>query len=110
MKKVLISVFALMAVLTMSAAPKAEDIVLENSHIKAVFDGKSGALVRLDDKNSGWNIMERRVLGQSFEILLPMEGKEMTDEDKRFNVVKGIEQKDPVIERTSDGVIFTWSD
>lgn len=109
MKKVLISVFALMAVLTMSAAPKAEDIVLENSHIKAVFDGKSGALVRLDDKNSGWNIMERRILGQSFEILLPMEGKEMTDEDKRFNVVKGIEQKDPVIERTSDGVIFTWS-
>lgn len=53
--------------------------------------------------------MDRAVLGQSFELLLPLEGKEMTEQDYRFNVVKGIEQQAPVVERSGDRIVFTWS-
>ena len=84
-------------------------ISLENDRIAATFDAKSGALVGLVDKASGWKIMDRAVLGQSFELLLPLEGKEMTEQDCRFNVVKGTEQQDPTIERTDDRIVFTWS-
>ena len=84
-------------------------ISLENDRIAATFDAKSGALVGLVNKASGWKIMDRAVLGQSFELLLPLEGKEMTEQDYRFNVVKGIEQQAPVVERSGDRIVFTWS-
>ena len=95
---------------SLSAAQKSgEDLVLENSRIKAVFNPETGALVHLEDKNTGWVIMGQEDLAQSFELLLPMEGAEMTDEDKRYNVVKGVEQSDPVIEASADHITFTWS-
>lgn len=95
---------------SLSAAQKSgEDLVLENSRIKAVFNPEAGALVHLEDKNTGWVIMGQEDLAQSFELLLPMEGAEMTDEDKRYNVVKGVEQSDPVIEASADHITFTWS-
>ena len=84
-------------------------ISLENDRIAATFDAKSGALVGLVNKASGWKIMDRAVLGQSFELLLPLEGKEMTEQDYRFNVVKGIEQQAPFVERSGDRIVFTWS-
>lgn len=83
-------------------------ISLENDRIAATFDAKSGALVGLVNKATGWKIMNRAVLGQSFELLLPLEGKEMTEQDFRYNVVKGIEQQAPVIERDGDRIVFTW--
>ena len=95
---------------SLSAAQKSgEDLVLENSRIKAVFNPETGALVHLEDKNTGWVIMGQEDLAQSFELLLPMEGAEMTDEDKRYNVVKGVEQSDPVIEASADKITFPWS-
>ena len=75
---------------------------MENKNVEVVFDAESGALLRMTDKHSGWEIMKREVLGQSFELLLPMEGSEMTDADRRFNVVKGIKQANPAIEKAGN--------
>ncbi len=76
---------------------------LENDRIKACFDSSTGALIRLIDKSTGWEIVERAPLGQSFELLLPL-----TDKDIRYNVVNGMEQKKPVIKRENNRITFTW--
>ncbi|MEG2061510.1 MAG: hypothetical protein RRY33_06605, partial [Alistipes sp.] len=86
-----------------------ETISLENDRISATFDAKSGALIGLVNKISDWEIMDRVVLGQSFELLLPLEGKEMTEQDFRYNVVKGVEQQPPIIEQDGNRIVFTWS-
>lgn len=83
-------------------------IVMENDCISAVFNPENGALVRLTDKHSGWDIVKREFLGQSFELLLPMDGPEFTDEDCGYNVVKGTEQEAPEVEYLGNGVAFTW--
>ena len=90
------------------ASREEKTLTLENQNVTVVFDAESGALIRMTDKNSGWEIMKREVLGQSFELLLPMEGPQMTDADRRYNVVKGVEQANPVIERVGNKITFTW--
>lgn len=108
-KRLIIFCVSLIIPALSSAGKTDEPVILENSGIKAVFDSNNGALIYLENKNSGWVITGQESLGQSFELLLPMEGPEMTDEDKRYNVIKGIEQAAPVIESSSDHVSFTWS-
>lgn len=83
-------------------------LTLENDRIAATFDARTGALIGLVNKATGWKIMDRVVLGQSFELLLPLEGREMTEQDYRYNVVKGVEQENPVIEQRNDCLVFTW--
>ena len=108
MKKTLILICALF--LCMSAFANKEDrcLVLENKYIEAVFDAKNGALVRITNKISGWKIMQREVLGQSFELLLPVEGPQMSETDCRYNVIKGVEQAKPVITQTNGKITFVW--
>lgn len=100
----------LIAVFQTFAAPayQREPLILENEYISASFDSESGAMIGLVDKTSGWNILERGMLGQSFELLLPMEGKEFTDEDRGYNVVKGVEQTPPEIEVGEGEITFIW--
>lgn len=57
-----------------SAHRKGGRIILENDSVSAIFDTATGALIGIADKISGWNMMRREVLGQSFELLLPLEG------------------------------------
>ncbi len=108
MKRLFLFVCLLLPV-TVLASRNNGGIVLENDKVKVVFDGGNGAMLYLESKAAGWVIMGRECLAQSFELLLPMEGREMTDEDKRYNVVKGIEQADPEIESDGSSVTFTWS-
>lgn len=94
---------------TFAATPfQREPLVLENEYVSVSFDPKTGAMTSLVDKTSGWNILEREELGQSFELLLPMDGPEFTDEDCGYNVVKGIEQGAPEVEYYGDSIAFTW--
>ncbi|MDR3217699.1 MAG: hypothetical protein LBU22_01750 [Dysgonamonadaceae bacterium] len=81
-----------------------EALILENNLLKAEFDVKNGSLIQLVNKATGWKIVDRASLGQSFELLVPL-----SDTDIRFNVVKGIEQKPPVIEKQTGGIVFNWS-
>lgn len=88
----------------------AETITLKNDRIEACFDTRNGALVKLVNKETGWKILNRKELGQSFEILMPLNGPEMSETDRRYNIIKGIEQKPPVIERKNKSIVFTWAD
>lgn len=107
-KKILFFCTVLFCTLTF-AGNSSKTLTLENDHIRVVFDSKNGALLKMTDKNSGWEIMQREILAQSFELLLPFEGVQMTDADHRYNVIKGLGQRDPVIEKKGNKITFTWN-
>lgn len=75
---------------------------LENEHLLAVFDASNGSLVKLVNKKSNWNIIYRGQLGQSFDMLVPLEWK-------RFHYVRGVDQSPPEIEATAGKITFTWN-
>lgn len=84
-------------------------IVLENARMKAVFDRRNGALVQLADKQTGWKLVEREKLGQSFQMLVPVEGAAVPfAQEMRFNNIEGVEQSAPEVECTRDSVTFVW--
>lgn len=92
----------LMSVLLMGQKIDAKEYLkLENENIKVIFDSK-GSLVQLTNKQTQWNIVNREPLGQSFEMLVPLE-------QRRFHNILGKEQKNPEVEATADKIIFTWS-
>lgn len=92
-----------------SAHRKGGRIILENDSVSAIFDTATGALIGIADKISGWNMMRREVLGQSFELLLPLEGGPMSEGDCRYNVIRGVEQTSPVIEQSGGKLTFVWT-
>ena len=102
MRKKALLACALLFSTSLLATEAGKTLTLENKNVEVVFDAESGALLRMTDKHSGWEIMKREVLGQSFELLLPMEGSEMTDADRRFNVVKGFKQAKPAIQKAGN--------
>ena len=101
MRKIFFAWVAFIIVMSLSAQEK---LLLENEVLKAEFDAKNGSLVHFVNKQTGWEIVNRASLGQSFELLMPL-----TDKDLRFNVVKGINQRNPVIEQLPDKITFTWA-
>ncbi len=109
MKKKIVLICTLFLCVSVFANKEGKWLVLENEYIEAVFYTKNGALVRMTDKNSGWEIMRREILGQSFELLLPLEGVQMSDADCRYNVIKGVEQAKPLIEQSNGKITFVWS-
>ncbi|MDP7740770.1 MAG: DUF6259 domain-containing protein [Lentisphaeria bacterium] len=77
-------------------------IVVENEHLYAEFDGRTGAMTRLTGKDTGWDIQRRPELGLSFSMLLPLP-------DRRNNQINGNDQDAPQIERPDESsVVLTW--
>jgi hypothetical protein len=110
LRKGAVMIILMSAIIPSQAGGKAgKSIILENDVVKAAFDQKSGALLHLENKASHWTIMDRGELAQSFELLLPLDGAEMTDEDIRYNVIKGTEQSSPEISSTSSSITFKWT-
>lgn len=91
------------------AKQKEGHVILENESVSVVFDAVTGALIGITDKISGWEIVQREVLGQSFELLLPLDGTPMSERDCRYNVIKGIDQSKPIIERDDKSITFVWT-
>ena len=88
---------------TQTAAGKpAEELKLENDHLSAVFDPSNGSLVKLTNKKTGWNVISRKQLAQSFEMLVPLKWK-------RFHLVEGNDQLPPKIETSENKITFTWT-
>lgn len=79
-------------------------IVLENEKIRAEFDPRTGALVELLARDTGWAVQRRHELGLSFQMILPLP-------QRRNNPIMGNEQDAPEID-TPDAstVTFTWRD
>lgn len=93
MKRILIYFFLLFAVTDLFAQ---KTVVLEDARIKAVFDCRNGALVQLTDKMNSWDVVRRQHLGQSFQMLVPIEGDAVPfEKEVRFNNIDGIDQKAP---------------
>lgn len=97
MKKYIVSFFILLSVTTSAQQP----LKLENENILAEFDPGSGALIHFENKQTGWTIAQRPALGQSFEMLVPLK-------EKRFHLIKGIQQKNPTIAQTGNSISFQW--
>ncbi len=74
---------------------------LENDKILAVFDPSNGSLVKLVNKETNWNIVGREQLGQSFEMLVPLE-------ERRLHYINGKEQAAPTVQKTENSISFTW--
>ncbi len=82
----------------------AGEVILEDSALRAVFDGDSGALVRLENKRSRWAIERRPELGRSFRMHAPLPGR-------RDNFVLGQKQHTAQAERLSDHQLrLRWKD
>jgi len=80
-----------------------KELALENEHLKVVFDGETGALLSLSNKQTGWHIQKRPELALSFELLVPAP-------EKRNNPVLGTRQK-LVSSKISDdkkSISFIW--
>ena len=78
-------------------------ITLENSALRLEFAHETGALVGLSAKETGWEVLNRRHLGLSFQLLLPLPRR-------RNNPVYGEKQKVSTVEVAADGqsVNFAW--
>jgi len=80
----------------------AGELKLENDHLLAVFEPSNGTLIKLVNKKTGWNVIYRKQLGQSFEMLVPLKWK-------RFHLVEGNDQLPPKIEASGNKITFTWT-
>lgn len=79
-------------------------IVLENDSVKLLFDKSNGALVEFENKATGWKIQDRRELGLSFSLMVPLP-------ERRSNMVYGNKQKlvSYKLLKERREIIFKWS-
>lgn len=96
-----IYIFLVMGLMLTGMCCAQKQLKLENENVKAVFDPANGSLISFVNKKTGWNIVNRKQLGQSFEMLVPLEGR-------RFHNVRGVEQASPKTETTANRIVFTW--
>ena len=71
-------------------------LTLKNKHITATFDEKTGALVELISNKTKWRIQNRKELGLSFRMLVPLP-------NRRNNLVQGTKQKCSSFKLSGDG-------
>lgn len=78
-------------------------ITLENDALRLEFSRESGALVGFTDKQSAWEVLNRRHLGLSFQLLIPLPGR-------RNNPVYGEKQQVSTVDVAEDqgSVTFGW--
>jgi len=79
------------------------DLRLENEWIEAVFDGRSGAMLALTNKKTGWRLQGREKLAMCFRMLVAMP-------ERNNNPVLGEKQILSAVRRSEDGqtLVFTW--
>jgi Domain of unknown function (DUF6259) len=80
------------------AAAIAGEVVLQDSDLLVAFDRVSGALTRMEQKQTHWMIERRPALGASFRLLVPLP-------HRRANFVLGQKQRAAGIEKISDNQI-----
>lgn len=94
--------FFILCIVVLTVPVKSQDLLkLENDKILAEFDPSNGSLIRLVNKLTNWNIVERKQLGQSFQMLVPIP-------DRRYNNINGLEQLAPQIKTNYNKIEFTW--
>jgi hypothetical protein len=99
-----ISALAGNADLSAEQSALAGEVVLEDKALLVAFDGKSGALTRLERKATHWMIQRRPELGVSFRLHAPLP-------ERRDNFVFGQKQHAITVEKLSDQQVrLRWKD
>ena len=80
----------------------AQNLRLENDLLVAEFNYANGALVSFTNKQTGWNVVKRQELGQSFQMLIPLPGR-------RLNNAYGVKQKKSSVKQEGNVITFTWN-
>jgi hypothetical protein len=73
----------------------AGEVTLEDNSLLVAFDSDSGALTRLENKETHWNIERRPELGVSFRMFAPLP-------ERRYNPILGQKQHASEVEKISD--------
>ncbi len=99
-----ISALAGNADLSAEQSALAGEVVLEDKALLVAFDGKSGALTRLERKATHWKIQRRPELGVSFRLHAPLP-------ERRDNFVLGQKQHAIAVEKLDDHQVrLRWRD
>ena len=86
------------------SAPPEREVILEDDKLLVAFDIVSGALVRLEQKQSQWRIQRRSELGVSFRLHAPLP-------HRRDNFVLGQKQRAVRVEKLSPHQVrLEWKD
>jgi hypothetical protein len=96
-----------MADVEMSAAQAASvagEVVLEDSDVVVAFDSGTGALTRMENKTTHWDIERRPALGASFRMHAPLP-------TRRTNFILGAKNRAKSVEKTAPNQVrIVWSD
>jgi hypothetical protein len=96
------TVLGAIAILAGASSAFARQVTLQDDKLLVAFDGKSGALTRLEDKTTHWTIERRPKLGVSFRLFAPLP-------DRRYNPVLGQKQRADSVKKLSDHeVCLQW--
>ena len=75
--------------------PRADEVILQDARLLVAFDRNSGAVTRLEDRDSHWIVERRPELGVSFRLHAPLPGR-------RDNFVLGEKQRAAEVRKISD--------
>jgi len=80
-----------------------QTITIENNDVRASFDAVSGALIDLENKHTGWKILQSPELGESFRLFAPTP-------DRSYSPVLGARNHLTSAEKSTDGrsLTMTW--
>jgi len=98
------SLIILTLTLIFSLQVHAQKLVLENENLKVVFNKKNGSIEQLISKQSNWHIENRKELGLSFYMNIPLP-------NQRFNPVYGTKQNDVeyIVDNKEKKITFVWN-
>jgi Domain of unknown function (DUF6259) len=77
-----------------------EPLVLANNRMALSFDRETGALIALENKETGWRWQTEARLGESFNLFVPTA-------DRSYNPVLGVRNRAASIEKSADGQTLT---
>ncbi|MEC5143610.1 hypothetical protein [Chitinophaga sp. 212800010-3] len=79
----------------------AADIELSDKKLRIIFNRETGAIVRLENLETGWVIDRRAALGISFRMHAPLP-------DRRYNFIDGRQQRAVVRKVSEQEIRFEW--
>ncbi len=100
-----VSAFRNLPSLAGTNVPPADAIVLENDHLRAVFDRNYGSLLTLENKKTGWRIEDRTQYGSAFRMHVPLSDRHYNFITEKDNPLQGAE-----VQGGSGAVSFVWRD
>ena len=78
------------------------NLTLESETLKLDFCEKTGRLLSLTAKQTGWQIQDRAEIGLNWRLMVPL------SEELRNNGVHGEKQTLTALEQGKDGIVFVW--